>query len=166
MNIKLAVVATVVGVMTLCLGATKPLANQAFAATPCSLTASAVPGSGSIASGESMGQTISGKLSCGGTGLGGATIVITSARGVIPHIPQGPSWKQTYMMVQDKATGEFVEQSTTTDSSGNYNQGIVASAGVAYHYYAHFPGDSQHQPASAETYFDLKVGGAHRFKPG
>jgi len=143
--------------------ATKPLANQAFAATPCSLTASAVPGSGSIASGESMGQTISGKLICGGTGLGGATIVITSARGVIL---QGQDKATSYWWVQDKATGKFVEQSTTTDSSGNYNQGIVASAGVSYSYYAHFPGDSQHQPASAETSFDLKVGGAHRFKPG
>jgi hypothetical protein len=59
--------------MTLCLVGTKPTANHVFAKTDCSLTVSAAPGSGN-ARHESIGQKLSGTLSCGGTGLSGGTI--------------------------------------------------------------------------------------------
>ena len=51
-------------------GLTKPLANQAFAATPCSLTVG-------TPSGEAVPGSVLGKLICGGQGLGSATIHIT-----------------------------------------------------------------------------------------
>jgi hypothetical protein len=79
MNVKIAIVATLVGIMALCLVATKPIGNQAFAY--CDLTLKADPGSGSLAVGESMRQDLSGKLDCSGTGLicplCGATISFT-----------------------------------------------------------------------------------------
>ena len=67
-------VLTVVGIMTLCLVVTKVAANHAFAATTCNLTLKADPGSGSLATGESAEQKLSGTLPCGGTPLARDTI--------------------------------------------------------------------------------------------
>jgi hypothetical protein len=139
MNIKIAMVATIVGIVTLCLVATKPLANQAFAATPCSLTVGADPSSGSLAVGESIGSTISGQLSCGGTGLGGATIDLT---------------------------GLSSSMSAKTDSSGNYDKGILVGAGQSLTVNAKYAGDSDHQAASATTSINIKEKNSGRFTPG
>lgn len=95
MSIKIAAVLTAVGIMTLCLVVTKPSANHAFAATGCSLTLKADPGSGSLATGESIEQKLSGTLTCDGRGLSRQAIEFS---GLLPGMPTG----------------------AVTDSSGNY----------------------------------------------
>jgi hypothetical protein len=157
LNIKIAAVATVVGIMALCLLATKPLAGQpgepmSNTGTACSLTMPrADPGSGSLATGESMGQTISGKLTCGGTGLGGATINL--------HITPGTDccpYKFNY--------GQGVTTSTKTDSSGNYDKGIVVQAGQFVEVVAYYNGDTDHKGAvPTATHIDIKQKNTGRF---
>ena len=99
-------------------GATKPLSNQAFAATPCSLTV-----------GNEGTTTISGKLECGGQGLGHAKIHLT-----LHHITTGRT---------TTATAE------TEVPDGSYDQKVVLGAGHSYTVDAKYDGDSDHQPASA-----------------
>jgi len=127
MNINIAPVLTVVGIMTLCLVVTKPSANHAFAKTFCFLKVDVDPGDRSLATGESIEQKISGTLHCGNpqvslqtTGLGGATISF----GGIPG----------------SAAAESV-----TDSSGNF-QGphFLVHAGDSLRVSVTYRGDSEH----------------------
>src|SRR3954454_5909099 len=105
-------------------GATKPLANQAFAATPCSLTV-----------GNEGTTTISGKLECGGQGLGHATIHLT-----LHHITTGRT---------TTATAE------TEVPDGSYDHTVVLGAGHSYTVDANYDGDSDHQPASATASINI-----------
>jgi hypothetical protein len=106
-------------------GATKPLANQASAATACSLTV-----------GNEGTTTISGKLECGGQGLGHATIHLT-----LHHITTGRT---------TTATAE------TEIPDGSYDHAVVLGAGHSYTVDAKYDGDSDHQPASATASIDIK----------
>jgi hypothetical protein len=106
-------------------GATKPLANQAFAATACSLTV-----------GNEGTTTISGKLECGGQGLGHATIHLT-----LHHITTGRT---------TTATAE------TEIPDGSYDHAVVLGAGHSYTVDAKYDGDSAHQAASATASIDIK----------
>jgi hypothetical protein len=139
MNIKIAMVLALVGIMTPCLVITKPLANHAFAATACSLTLKADPGSGSLATGESIDQKISGTLTCGGTGLGGATIQLGLIGGVLY---------------------------SKTDSSGNYHETIPQKAGTSLILSARYPGDSEHSKTSISEIILLKEKNSGGFTPG
>jgi hypothetical protein len=108
-------------------------ANQASAATPCTLTLPVpenVP-KGSV--GEQLGTTLDGNLSCGGKGVGGATIKLSG------NFPSSP-------------------EDTTTGDNGDYGQHIVISGGQSYTVTANFDGDSAHQAASATTSFDTTTG--------
>jgi hypothetical protein len=125
MNIKIAMVLTVVGIMTLCLVVTKPPANNAFAAATCNLTLKADPGSGSLAKGESEEQKLSGTLTCGGAALRGATITFS---GLPPGMAAG----------------------AVTDSSGNFQgASFLVHAGDSFTPSAHYGGDSEHLGAAA-----------------
>jgi hypothetical protein len=106
-------------------GATKPLANQASAATACSLTV-----------GNEGTTTISGKLECGGQGLGHATIHLT-----LHHLTTGRT---------TTATAE------TEIPDGSYDHAVVLGAGHSYTVDAKYDGDSDHQPASATASIDIK----------
>jgi hypothetical protein len=139
MNIKIAMVLALVGIMTPCLVITKPLANHAFAATACSLTLKADPGSGSLAKGESIDQKISGTLTCGGTGVGGATINLGLIGGVL--YPK-------------------------TDSSGNYHETITQKAGTSLIINARYAGDSEHSGTSTTAIILLKEKNSGGFTPG
>jgi hypothetical protein len=106
-------------------GPTKPLANQAFAATPCSLTV-----------GNEGTSTISGKLECGGEGLGHATIHLT-----LHHLTTGRT---------TTATAE------TEVPDGSYDHAVVLGPGHSYTIDAKYDGDSDHQPASATASINIK----------
>ena len=129
MNIKIATVLTVVGIMTLCLVITNPSSNHAFAqrAVQCSLTLKADPGSGSLATDESVEQKLSGKLSCGGTELLHSVITFSSS-----------PW-------------EGVKGSTFTDSSGNF-QGphFLVYPHDSFTVRAFYGGDSKRSLSGAE----------------
>ena len=105
-------------------GATKPLADQAFAATPCSLTV-----------GNEGTTTISGKLVCGGQGLGHAIIHLT-----LHHITTGRT---------STATAE------TEVPDGSYDHKVVLGAGHSYTVDAKYDGDSNNQPASATASINI-----------
>jgi hypothetical protein len=105
-------------------GPTKPLANQAFAATPCSLTV-----------GNEGATTISGKLVCGGQGLGHATIHLT-----LHHITTGRTTTAT---------------AVTEIPDGSYDHAVVLGAGHSYTADAKYDGDSDHQPAFATTSINI-----------
>ena len=122
--ISLIAALVVAGILILCPLATKPLTNQAFAATPCSLTVSANPSSGSIGWGEKIDSTISGTLTCGGTGLGGAKIDFTT-----------------------------MYSYSITDSSGNYDKVLVCTYNSCEPFIVkvHYAGDSEHSAADAST---------------
>jgi hypothetical protein len=105
-------------------GATKPLANQAFAATPCSLTV-----------GNEGTTTISGKLECGGQGLGHATIHLT-----LHHITTGRT---------TTATAE------TEVPDGSYDHAVVLGACHSYTADAKYDGDNDHQPAFATASINI-----------
>jgi hypothetical protein len=140
MNVKIAMVVTVVGLMTLCLLVMKSSANHAFAATTCDFKNLKIePGDGSISVGESQGQTISGTLTCGGEPLGDATITLSG--GTLKHT-----------------------DSTTTDSSGNYQFKILTSAGTTKGK-TNYAGDSEHSPTSAAFTINLTEKNSGRFEP-
>ena len=105
----------------LVLGALMYGANQAFAATACSLTV-----------GNEGTTTISGKLECGGQGLGHATIHLT-----LHHI----------------TTGRTTTAETETPD-GSYDHALVLGAGHSYTVDAKYDGDSDHLPASATASID------------
>jgi hypothetical protein len=103
-----------------------------------SIAVGADPAKGSLSIGESIESTISGQLSCGGTGLGGATINLSGlSRGY----------------------------SVTTDPSGNYDKGILVAAGQTLTITAHYAGDSNHGPASATTTISIREKDSGRFIP-
>jgi hypothetical protein len=115
-----------------CLVVTKPLATHAFAApASCTLSLEANPGSVGLHSvvdrDYSIEEKISGALTCGGTGLRGATIVF----------PPGS-------LGQDK-------QITFTDNSGNYHSSMHAQIDKSYTIDATYAGDSEHSGAAART---------------
>jgi len=129
MNIKIAMVLTVVGIMTLCLVVTKPSTNHAFAAgqmqATCDLDLKADPGSKALAAGESVEQKLSGTLTCGGTALKGATISFSG-------LPPGMAGV------------------VLTDSSGNFQgPSFRVHAGDSFSPVARFAGDSEHGGAGA-----------------
>lgn len=141
MNVRIAMVLTVVGILTLCLLVTKSSANHAFAATECEFKNLKIePGDGSISTGESQGQTISGTLTCAGEPLADATITLSG--GTLKHT-----------------------DSTTTDSSGNYQFKILTSAGTTKGF-TRYAGDSEHSPApSASFTINLTEKNSGRFEP-
>jgi hypothetical protein len=148
MNIKIAMILTVVGIMTLCIVATKPLANQAFALhQSCLITLKADPGSGSLATGESIDQKLSGTLTCRATtthtGLGGATIGFSTSVAGLSGLIHSPS--------------------ATTDSSGNYHGDIITQAGKSYLIKANYAGDSDHLPAATIKIIHIKEKNSGRF---
>ena len=140
MNIKIAMVLALLGIMTLCLVVTKPLANQAFAQTPCNLTLKATPGSVANTPPEGTVQDLTGKLICGGAGYRGADI----------HLSVVPS-----------ASGSWAKD-VNTDSSGNFGLihsgsgcpgapciGLVVNTHESYLITAKFAGDGDHKAATA-----------------
>lgn len=140
MNVKLAVVLTVIGIMTLCVVVTKPIANQALA--NCGLTLRADPGSGSLAAGESMQQKLSGKLDCAGT-----SVICPLCEAIIG-----------FTGLSDSPT---VKPDPLT---GNYHMLITVDSGKSYTINAHtyVGGDS----ASATTTIHIKEKSGGRFTPG
>src|SRR5215467_1815653 len=103
MNNKITIVsvATIVGIMTLSLLVTKPLANQAFAKCSTGLTLSLNPDRNKGGVGESAPTTVSGKLTCNGTGISGADIKI--------HSPSEP-----IRTVKTDSSGAYSERYTVT----------------------------------------------------
>jgi len=101
-------------------GAIKPLADQAFAATPCSLTLAP--------SGEAVPGSVLGKLTCGGQGLGSTTIHLT---------------------LHGITTGSLNKVDVLTKSSGDFSRTVRLVPGHSYTVTATFDGDSNNQPASA-----------------
>lgn len=127
MNIRIPMVLTIAGYMTLCLMITKPSVNHALAATGCSLTLSAEPGSSTLGKGL-IEKVLSGILSCGGTGLGRATIQLSG--GSEPY-------------------------TVKTDDYGNYHYALVGHSS-SYTINARYAGDSDHSAADATLTLDLK----------
>ena len=128
--IAISVIAALVaaGILALCLVATKPLINQAFAATACSLTLKADPGSGVFGGTANIEQKLSGTLTCGGTGLGGAIIAVFYPGGI--HSPGSATLK--------------------TDSSGIwYGPTFVMHPGDSADVKAGYRGNSEHLGAEA-----------------
>jgi len=137
------IAATIAGIMTLCVVATKPIANQAFAQTPCSLTLSAYPNKGTLATGEGIRSDLTGKLSCGGTGISGATLDFSC----------------------NGCSGEW-HRNLKTDDSGNFFTNIWPMAGESLKITANYGGDSDHGPATATTSIAMKEKSGGRFEPG
>jgi hypothetical protein len=106
--------------------------------TQSRVTLKADPGSGSLAAGESIDQKISGTLTCGGTGLGGATIQLGLIGGVL--YPK-------------------------TDSSGNYHETIPQKAGTSLILSVRYPGDSEHSKTSTSEIILLKEKNSGGFTP-
>jgi len=128
MNIKIAMVLALVGIMTVCLVVTKPLANQAFAYIFCYLTLKANPGSVAPAPAKGQPQDLTGKLICGGAGYSGADI----------HLSVVPS-----------ASGSWAVD-VNTDSSGKFEYtGLVVYTPQSYIITAKFAGDGDHKAATA-----------------
>src|SRR5215467_10550564 len=138
MKIKIAMVLILVGIMTLCLVVTKPLANQAFAQTPVCypfLTLKATPGSVAHTPPEGTPQDLTGKLICGQQGISGADI----------HLSVVPS-----------ASGSWAKD-VNTDSSGNFGLpcasvkcvGLVVYTPESYIITAKYAGDPEHRAATA-----------------
>src|SRR5215469_4987059 len=141
MNMKIATVLTLVGIMTLCLGVMTPLANHAFAATTCNLTLKADPGSGSLAKGENMEQKLSGTLTCGGTPQARATISFNG-------LPPG------------------MAAAAVTDSSGNFKgPSFLVHPGDSFSPSAHFGGDSEHAGAAAGLTIKITEKDSGEFTP-
>jgi hypothetical protein len=103
-------------------------ANQAFAATHCSLTVG-------TPSDEEYPASIIGKLICGGIEKSGATIHLT-----LHHI----------------TTGRTTTASTQTVADGSYEKGAVLGHGHSYTATAYYAGDSDNQQASATTSINIK----------
>jgi hypothetical protein len=130
MNIKIAMVLALVGIMTVCLVVTKPLANQAFAQIPCDLTLKANPGSVAPAPAKGQPEDLTGKLICGGAGYSGADIRLS----VVPS-----------------ASGSWAVD-VNTDSSGNFEftqhsgpgPGLVVQTPESYIITAKYAGDPDH----------------------
>lgn len=99
-------------------------ANQAFAATACNLTV-----------GNEGSTTISGKLECGGQGLGHATIHLTLHR-----------------ITTGKAD---LTASAQTLADGSYKRAVILVPGHSYIQDAKYDGDSDHQPASATASINI-----------
>ena len=131
MNIKIAMVLILVGIMTLCLVVTKPLANQAFAQNPVCypfLTLKATPGSVAHTPPEGTPQDLTGKLICGGEGYSGADI---------------------HLVVVPSASGSWAVD-VNTDSSGKFEYtGLVVYTPQSYIITAKFAGDGDHKAATA-----------------
>jgi hypothetical protein len=108
-------------------GLTKPLANQAFAATPCSLTVG-------TPSGEAVPGSVLGKLICGGQGLGSATIHIT---------------------LHGITTGSLNKADVLTKSDGDFDRTVRLVSGHSYTVDVKYDGDSNNQPASATTSINI-----------
>ena len=144
---KIAMVLTIVGIMTLCLAVTKPIANHAFAATGCSLTLKADPGTVGLSKGESIEQKLSGTLTCGGTGLGGATI---TSSGTV----------RSYSSFEGGGSGTAAAlrpAGSVTDNSGNYQgPSFVMHPGESADVRADYRGDSEHSAADASTTINIK----------
>ena len=140
MNIKIATVIALVGIMTLSLVVTKPLANQAFAKIPCeSLTLKANPGSVPRTPPAGTVQDLTGKLICGGAGYGVADIHLVA-------FMDGVSWWAV---------------DVNTDSSGNFGfihhgsgcpgapcVGLIVNTPRSYIITAKFAGDENHEAAN------------------
>jgi len=130
-DMKRITIAIVIGISlvmgALMYGATKPLANQAFAATPCSLTVGTPPG-------VAVPGSIIGKLICGGQGLGLATIHLT---------------------LHGITTGSLNKADVLTKSGGDFDRTVRLVPGHSYTVDVKYDGDSNNQPASATTTIDL-----------
>lgn len=133
MNIKIAMILTVVGIITLVV--TRSSANDAFASTMCRPTIhlNANPGSVARAAGESVEQKLSGTLTCDGTGIRGGTITFSG----LPE-PHGAY--------------------CCTDSSGKF-QGpqFLAHPGDYLTIRAHYGGDSEHSSAAGELIIQVLI---------
>ena len=108
-------------------GATKPLADQAFAATPCSLTVGTPPG-------VAVPGSIIGKLICGGQGLGLATIHLT---------------------LHGITTGSLNKADVLTKSGGDFDRTVRLVPGHSYTVDVKYDGDSNNQPASATASINI-----------
>jgi len=136
------------GILTLCPLATKPLANHAFAATACSLTLKADPGSGVFGGTANIEQKLSGTLTCGGTGLGGATI---TSSGTV----------RSYSSFEGGGSGTAAAlrpAGSVTDNSGNYQgPSFVMHPGESADVRADYRGDSEHSAADASTSINIHI---------
>jgi len=130
-DMKRITIAIVIGISlvmgALMYGATKPLANQAFAATPCSLTVGTPPG-------VAVPGSIIGKLICGGQGLGLATIHLT---------------------LHGITTGSLNKADVLTKSGGDFDRTVRLVPGHSYTVDVKYDGDSNNQPASATASINI-----------
>jgi hypothetical protein len=110
-------------------GATKSLANQAFAAAaPCNITLD-------FNAGNPQHSFINGNLKCGGQGVGGATIHLT---------------------LHGITTGSTNKVDVQTESgSGDFDRAVTLVPGHSYTVDAKYDGDSNNQPASATASINI-----------
>jgi hypothetical protein len=149
MNIKIAMVITIVGILVLCQVLTTPIANQTFAQTneanqhtgKCTSElniqahSTLLDKSGSIGvpNGQTAPVTIQGALSCGGAAIDGAMVHIS---------------------MPSNCGSAFGEQ-PTTNANGAFDTGIInlGPCPTPYNVQAQYAGDSTHEPATASTGF-------------
>ena len=140
MNIKIAMVLALVGIMTLCLVVTKPLANQAFAKIPCeSLTLKANPGSVPRTPAAGTAQDLTGQLICGGKGNPDAVIRLVV-------VPSGES--QWAVDVKTDSSGNFGLIPHGSGCPGAPCVGLVVSSPTSYIITAKYAGDGIHEAAN------------------
>lgn len=135
MNTKIAMVLTVLGIMTLSLLTTKPLTNQVFANCSSKLAVSALMhGHGKVPGPKPV--SIRALLICGDSNVGGATVNISVGGG----------------------TGISFSKSVTTNSAGLGSTPVfeLGPSSNPYKVRANYAGDIEHSPATQEIEFGVK----------
>jgi hypothetical protein len=137
----IASVATIVGILTLSLLATKPLTNQAFGQFKCptELTVNLNPDSNKGGAGESAVTTVSGKLTCEFKGEGTNPPRGISGANIVIH---GPPMNK--------------DLTVKTDSSGAYSGSyMLRFSQCKMPFEANFAGDSEHESASSSATYHV-----------
>jgi hypothetical protein len=113
--------------------------NQAFAQQKCDLTVNVSP-----ATAGASPHDVTGRLTCAGSGVGGATITFTS-------------YKSGLGLNPNEATAKILSPAVT-NADGTYSvTGSVCAGAVCSSVIAHYAGDSEHSPATSRL-FSLKIG--------
>jgi hypothetical protein len=129
----------IAGILTLTVLAAISSTNQALAQQTCDLTVNVSPAT----AGPSP-HDVTGKLTCGGSGVGGATITFTSYKSGLGLNPNEPTAK--------------ILSPAVTNADGTYSvTGSVCAGAVCSSVIAHYAGDSEHSPAKSRL-FSLKIG--------
>jgi hypothetical protein len=112
--------------------------NQSFGQQTCDLTVNVSPAT----AGPSP-HDVTGRLTCGGSGVGGATITFTSYKSGLGLNPNEPTAK--------------ILSPVVTNADGTYSvTGSVCAGAVCSSVIAHYAGDSEHSPATSKA--SLKIG--------